>query len=155
MTPLSFNADHFRRDFILVVSSMYVLYAMKLLRKYSNDAMLCLTPNLTYALIHEVTVEKLWELFLYFLCNQCTSLLKALWGRKCHSIVISSYDFRFFIYLKSFHFSMVDWEKSWMSFTSWETGCWFSMDLSIKLSFYNRYIYRLRSPDHLWNYFKF
>lgn len=36
---------------------MYVLYAMKLLRKYSNDAMLCLTPNLTYALIHEVTVE--------------------------------------------------------------------------------------------------
>lgn len=59
MTPLSFNADHFRRDFILVVSSMYVLYAMKLLRKYSKDAMLCLTPNLTYALIHEVTVEKL------------------------------------------------------------------------------------------------
>lgn len=53
------NSDHFRRDFILVVSSMYVLYAMKLLRKYSNDAMLCLTPNLTYALIHEVTVEKL------------------------------------------------------------------------------------------------
>lgn len=59
MTPLSFNADHFRRDSILVVSSMYVLYAMKLPRKYSNDVMLCLTPNLTYALIHEVTVEKL------------------------------------------------------------------------------------------------
>lgn len=54
---------------------MYVLYAMKLLRKYSNDAMLYLTPNLTYALIHEVTVEKLRELFLYFLCNQCTSLI--------------------------------------------------------------------------------
>lgn len=106
MTPLSFNADHFRRDSILVVSSMYVLYAMKLLRKYtcSNDAMLCLTPNLTYALIHEVTVEKLWEVFLYFLCNQCTSLLKALWGRKCHSIVISSYDFRFFYISKEFPF---------------------------------------------------
>lgn len=55
---LLFNVDYFCRDFILVVSLMYVLYVMKLFCKYSNDVMLCFIFNFIYVLIYEVIVEK-------------------------------------------------------------------------------------------------
>lgn len=55
---LLFNVDYFCRDFILVVSLMYVLYVMKLFCKYSNDVMLCFILNFIYVLIYEVIVEK-------------------------------------------------------------------------------------------------
>lgn len=58
MMLLLFNVDYFCRDFILVVSLMYVLYVMKLFCKYSNDVMLCFIFNFIYVLIYEVIVEK-------------------------------------------------------------------------------------------------
>lgn len=58
MMLLLFNVDYFCRDFILVVSLMYVFYVMKLFCKYSNDVMLCFIFNFIYVLIYEVIVEK-------------------------------------------------------------------------------------------------